>query len=332
VPIELMDQLGEELRRSGVRLRAGEPRRRRAVRAAAVSPEERSHYTGEQLLKCAEDELMLKRYSAKTCVAYMKLLGRFVGDMEAQGTAINVEAARSYLLTVLERGISVGYHGQLAAALRFLCVHVLGDEMAATALPSPRRGRHVPSVLSVDEVRRLIEKLRNPGHRLMVLLMYSSGVRVGELIRLQMRDVDRDRKTLIVRGGKGHKDRNTLLSDRVLATLDVYLQCRPEAPPLAAAPGSELLFPGRQPKRPIAARTVQHIVTEGARKAGIQKQVSPHTLRHSFATHLLEQGVDLRYIQELLGHVSSRTTEIYTHVTPHGLARIRSPLDSIDLA
>jgi site-specific recombinase XerD len=104
---------------------------------------------------------------------------------------------------------------------------------------------------------------------------------------------------------------------------------RPLTPSAGSIPGSELLFPGRGGERPITARTVQHFVTEAARKAGIQKQVSPHTLRHSFATHLLEQGVDLRYIQELLGHASSRTTDIYTHVTPRGIARIRSPLDSL---
>jgi site-specific recombinase XerD len=226
-----------------------------------------------------EDALILRNYSPKTRTAYTKLLRRFVADMEREEQAISVEAARSYLLSIVERGISVGYQGQLAAALRFLCLHVLGDAMATTALPSPRRGRSVPGVLSVEEVGRLIGTLRNPSHKLMVLLMYSSGVRVGELIRLQLRDIDRGRRLLIVRRGKGHKDRNTLLSDAVLSTLDMYLQMRPVTTSAGSIPGSELLFPGRGGERPITARW-RHLLLD----AGLPRRLGNKMLNRAHAS------------------------------------------------
>jgi integrase/recombinase XerD len=293
--------------------------------------------SAEALIQRAAEELRLRGYAARTQHAYLKLLTRFVNDM-GDGP-ITVERARSYLHGLVSSGISVGYHGQLAAALRFFCEQILGYELPAASFPSPKKGRQLPQVLSIEEVSRLIAALRNPAHRLMVLLMYSAGLRVGEVVRLQVRDIDRDRRLICVRRGKGHKDRVTLLSDRVITAFDEHLRSRlgdartgPKAASAipAARWGADLVFPGPHPDRPITVRSVQHMVAAGAVRAGIAKHVSPHTLRHSFATHLLEQGTDLRYIQELLGHASSRTTDIYTHVTRRDLIRIRSPLDMLD--
>jgi site-specific recombinase XerD len=275
----------------------------------------------DPLLIRAEEELHLRGYSVRTRRAYLKVLTGFMNALENQPPS--PELAREYLLRLLNGGISVGYHGQLAAALRFFCTRVLGEDLPTGALPSPRRGRSLPRVLSVQEVSRLIAVLRNPRHRLMVLLMYSAGLRVSELVRLRLRDLDADRRLITVRRGKGHRDRVTLYSDRVAAAFAAYV-------PLLES-GADLLFPGQRADRPITTRSVQHMVTEAAKRARIGKDVTPHTLRHSFATHLLEQGVDLRYIQELLGHASSRTTEVYTHVTTRDLVRIRSPLDALDL-
>ncbi len=275
------------------------------------------------LVRHAEEELQLRAYSSRTQIAYMKLIRRFIN--ECGESRITLERARGYLLGLVNGGISQGYHGQVAAALRFFCEHVLREPLERGALPSPRRGQGLPQVLSVQEVRRLVDVTLNPGHRLMLLLMYSSGLRVGELVRLQMRDLDRDRRLITVRRGKGHKDRITLYSDHLETAFAAYCGLRERVE------GSALVFPGRRPDRSISARTVQHMVSAAAARAGIHKAVSPHTLRHSFATHLLEQGVDLRYIQELLGHASSRTTEIYTHVTTRNLLRIRSPLDALDM-
>jgi site-specific recombinase XerD len=325
LPVLYVDGLTAELHRHRVDVHRGSS----TARLTAHSPRTDSP---EVLLQRAGEELKLRGYSAKTCVAYLKLIERFLN--EAGDGPVTVDSAREHLLVMLGGGISVGYHGQVAAALRFFCTRVLREPLADGVLPSPKRGRSLPHVLSLNEVRQLIGCMRNPAHRLMLLLMYSSGLRVGELVRLQFRDLDRDRRLITVRRGKGNKDRFTLYSDLVAKALDSYLLtepigCGPRA--LSTERGAAFVFPGRRRDRPITARTVQHVVTDAAKRAGISKRISPHTLRHSFATHLLEQGVDLRYIQELLGHASSRTTELYTHVTTPALTRIRSPLDMLDL-
>jgi site-specific recombinase XerD len=153
------------------------------------------------------------------------------------------------------------------------------------------------------------------------MLLYSAGLRVGEVVKLRVEDLDPERGLIRVQCGKGRKDRYTLLSDRALRDVREYIRLyKPAA----------WLFPGARPTRPITVRTAQHIVSAARRKAGITAPASAHTLRHSFATHLLEAGTDLRYIQELLGHASTRTTQIYTHVTRRDLVRIRSPLDMDD--
>jgi site-specific recombinase XerD len=153
------------------------------------------------------------------------------------------------------------------------------------------------------------------------MLLYSSGLRVGEVVRLKIQDIDAERGLVRVQDGKGGKDRYSLLSSKALAELRAYqevFRCR------------RWLFEGGRDGRHYTARSVQHVVQQCAARARIERSVSPHILRHSFATHLLESGTDLRYIQELLGHTSSRTTEIYTHVTAARLAKIRSPLDDLD--
>jgi site-specific recombinase XerD len=160
--------------------------------------------------------------------------------------------------------------------------------------------------------------VRNPKHAALLAVAYSAGLRVSEVVRLRFEDLDRSRGLLNVRGGKGRKDRETLLSTTALALVDSYLDAAPAAP---------WLFPGDRPDRHLTTRTVQKFTAAAALRAGIGKPVTPHVLRHSFATHLLENGTDIRLIQELLGHASVRTTEIYTHVSQRQLGRIRSPLD-----
>jgi site-specific recombinase XerD len=227
---------------------------------------------------------------------------------------------RTYVLGFVERGASAAYHGQLRAVLRFFAAHALGEPSLAEALPGPRRERSLPTVLAVAEVKRLFAALANPKHRLMAFLLYSSGIRVGELVRLRVADLDPERRLVHVRRGKGSKDRYTLYSDAAVQAVGRYV---------AFAEPDEWLFAGGRHGRPISTRTVQSVIAAAARRAGIRRRVTPHTLRHSFATHLLEQGVDLRYIQELLGHASPATTQIYTHVTRRDLVRIQSPLDTL---
>ena len=162
--------------------------------------------------------------------------------------------------------------------------------------------------------------MNNIKHKAILLITYPAGLRVSEVVKLRPADVETQRKTIHIRSAKGQKDRYTILSDVTMKTLRIYIQTDTL---------KNRLFPGQKAGSHITTRTVQRIFEAAIKKAGINKDVSVHSLRHSFATHLLESGVDLRYIQELLGHKSSKTTEIYTHVSNKDLSRIKSPLDLI---
>jgi site-specific recombinase XerD len=186
------------------------------------------------------------------------------------------------------------------------------------SIPRPRRDRKLPSVLSQEEVLRIISVVRNLKHQTLLLLIYSAGLRVGESVRLRLQDIDGDRGLIWLRGAKGKKDRCTLLSGILLEQLRQYYKVYQPA---------EYLFEGGDGRRYLSERSVQHIFERAVEKAGIIKDVSVHSLRHSFATHLLENGTDLRYIQTILGHSSSKTTEIYTHVSRNVLGKIVNPLD-----
>ena len=226
-----------------------------------------------------------------------------------------------YLFDLIEqRNVSRSYHNQAVSALRFLYQTVLRQPQLAVQIPRPRKEKRLPEVLSPEEVARLLTRPRNLKHRAIVILLYSGGLRVGELVRLRPVDLDPDRRVLRVRGGKGRKDRNTLLADRAINVVRTYRD---------AYPTEHWLFPGPRPDRHLTARSVQRVVTRAAQAAGILKHVTPHTLRHSFATHLLEGGTNLRIIQELLGHGSARTTQIYTHVSKATMESVRSPLDNL---
>ena len=185
------------------------------------------------------------------------------------------------------------------------------------AIERPRKKERLPEVLSKEEIITIIEHTNNLKHRCIISLLYSAGLRRGELLRLKLTDVDSKRMLIRVENGKGGKDRYTLLSKTLLQDLRKYYQVwKP----------TEYLFEGAG-GGPYSGRSVGQLLTKAAKKAGINRKVTPHMLRHSFATHLLEQGTDLRYIQSLLGHSSSKTTEIYTHVAVNRFKSIKNLLD-----
>lgn len=167
----------------------------------------------------------------------------------------------------------------------------------------------------------MLRKARNPKHRALLMLLYSAGLRVSEVVRLTPPDLDLERGLVRVRRGKGGKDRYTLLARRAVEAVGIYRD---------AYPTDRWLFPGDRPGRHLTTRSVQRIVKNAAAAANIEKNVTAHTLRHSFATHLLERGTNLRIIQELLGHQSARTTQIYTHVARSMIESVRSPLDDLE--
>ncbi len=188
-------------------------------------------------------------------------------------------------------------------------------------LERPLKAQKLPTVLSEREVAAILKAIDNLKHRTMLQLIYAAGLRRSELVNLKTNDIDRQRKVINIRGAKGKKDRITLLSEKFIVLLEAYL--REYAPKM-------WLFEGAGGEQ-YSASSLQKVFTAALQKSGVTKEATLHTLRHSFATHLLEKGTDLRYIQALLGHNSSKTTEIYTHVTTKGIDKITSPLDDLDL-
>jgi site-specific recombinase XerD len=277
------------------------------------------------LLEPVREALVLRGYSPRTRYVYLGHLRRFLewcGGGTAQWPDDPEDQCQAYILHLVEvRGISRSCHNQVVSALRFLCESVLRRPTLALRVPRPKREYRLPQVLSPDEVARIIARARHPKHRALLMLLYSAGLRVGEVIRLRPSDLDRERGLVRVRGGKGNKDRYTLLARKAVEAVRLYLD---------AFPSDKWLFPGAKEGRHLNVRSAQRVVREAARAAGIAKPVTAHTLRHSFATHLLERGTNLRIIQELLGHQSARTTQVYTHVATSTLGAVRSPLDDLE--
>lgn len=278
-----------------------------------------------EILHRVREALTVRGYSPRTRTVYLGHLRRFLAWCGGGAPRLPEDPARegeAYILELIQRrGISRSYQNQVVSALRFLCESVLGQPTAALRIPRPRREHHLPVVLSPDEVARMLRKSRNPKHRALLMLLYSAGLRVGEVVRLKPPDLDVDRGLVRVRRGKGRKDRYTLLARRAVEAVKLYRDAYPTDP---------WLFPGARPDRHLTTRSVQRVVKDAAAAAGIGKRVTAHTLRHSFATHLLEGGTNLRIIQDLLGHQSARTTQIYTHVARSMIESVRSPLDDLE--
>ena len=261
--------------------------------------------TIEAILEAAATELLLRRYSPRTRKVYVGHMRRFLTTVGKPAREVTEADIRGYLTGHLGERISVSYHRQIVASLAFLYDRVLKHPKPIRGIPLPIARKRLPVVLSREEVARILEATPNLKHRLLLSLIYSAGLRLGEASRLRVGDVDVDRGMLHVRGGKGDKDRYTLLSDRVRELLDRY--------PLPRDPKA-YLFPGARDGRHLTPRSIQKVFQDACARAGIRKRATIHTLRHSFATHLLEGGADLRAVQEMLGHADISTTQIYTHV------------------
>ena len=275
------------------------------------------------LIKAVDDELVLRGMAYGTRKSYGQHLRNYVVWLKAGPEKATASDIRGYLVQMANSGqASAGYCRQARAALVFLYDVVLKQPDKVSELPRMKRPQQLPVVLSREEVSRLLKVTTNLKHKALLMTAYSAGLRVGEVVRLKVSDVDSRRMQIRVTAGKGAKDRYTLLSETALAVLWDYFKI--EKP-------QDWLFPGEDAADHLSERSAQHIFEQAKKKASIAKQATFHTLRHSFATHLLEDGVDIRYIQELLGHGSIETTERYTHVTQPALARIKSPLDNMPL-
>lgn len=265
--------------------------------------------------------LKLRGYSRKTIKAYCNQIERFVASFPQIDTEIRASHVHTYCLNLLERGISHSSVNQTISAIRFYCKHVLLHPTEIQYV-RPKKQVKLPNVLSEKEVTQLLKAVTNLKHKTILYLTYSAGLCVGEVVRLRYSDLDIERQTIIVKQGKGQKDRRTLLSNLAWNMVQKYIaEYRPD----------RWLFPGKTSDRHLTERSVQKVFEEARQRAVIVKKCSIHSLRHSFATHLLENGTDLRYIQELLGHTSAQTTQRYTHVSTKNIQRIQSPLDRMDM-
>jgi len=267
------------------------------------------------------DEMELRNYSPKSIRLYVQNVARFARYFNKSPDNLGPEDVRTYLLyLVQEKKQSWGTYTQALAALRYFYRWVVKGPEIVEDIRCPRPERRLPVVLSFDEVRRFFAAIVSFKHRMILMTAYSAGLRISEVVNLQVSDIDSQRMVIRVCQGKRKKDRYTILSPVLLAMLRHWW--------VAARPVS-YLFAGRSLDRPARVTTIQKACKEAQEKAGLDKRVTPHTLRHSFATHLLEAGTDLRVIQELLGHASVRTTAIYTHVSAKLIAQTKSPLDML---
>ncbi|MFH1181566.1 MAG: site-specific tyrosine recombinase/integron integrase [Candidatus Woesearchaeota archaeon] len=266
------------------------------------------------MLAKLETELKLRGFSDNTVKAYVQYNRFFLDFIKKQPADISEEDIRQYMASII--GLKSARTVALArAALKFFYDGVLKKNIVT--LRTPKADKNLPVVLSRDEMRKLIAAAGAKKNRILLMLLYSSGLRLSECINLKISDLDLDDKTGWVRKGKGSKDRLFILSDVLIAELRHYFE--PE--------GSGFVFIGRNGR--MSPRNAQKIVKNAAKRAKINKKVSPHTLRHSFATHLLDSGTDIRKIQELLGHSNLQTTQIYTMISAEELKKVKSPLDSL---
>ncbi len=272
------------------------------------------------------DEMVQKliemRYSNSTLKTYSNMFEEFINFyFRLDINTIDEKQIIAFLrFLVNERKVSGTYQNQAINAIKFYYEKVLGGQRKFYFIDRPRKERKLPEVLNIEEVKQIFAAVKNKKHRTIIMLGYSAGLRLGEIIRLKINDFDRERMQIRIEQAKGKKDRYTKLSLKFLPVMDDYLK---EYHP------KEYLFEGATGDE-YSPRSIQNMIRDIVAKTGITKHVTMHTLRHTFATHSLENGVDLRYIQAMLGHESSKTTEIYTHITTKGFDQIQSPLDTID--
>jgi site-specific recombinase XerD len=269
------------------------------------------------------ETLKLKNYSEPTLKTYRHHFQRFLNYYpNTKLEDITHEQIRKYLLYLVEeKNYSTSAQNQAINSIKFYYEKVLGKPVEKYYVPRPRKEKKLPEILSEEEVIRIFQQLTNLKHKCIIYLIYSAGLRLSEVVHLKISDIQSDRKQIFIRSAKGNKDRYGILSETVLGMLRQYFKIyKPK----------KWLFEGQQGGQ-YSTRSIQSIFKKAVVDSKVNKPATIHTLRHSFATHLLEHGTDIRYIQELLGHKSSKTTEIYTHVTSAARNKIISPLDNLNL-
>jgi len=275
-----------------------------------------------QLSDRFQRDLNIRNYSPRTIRSYtlaLRQIGRHTGKCPSQ---VSIPELKDYLDFQVKQGKSWSTINVIISAVNLLYTETLGEPPILDRINRPKTPVKLPSVLSTEEVASFLGCIRNLKHRTLFMTTYSAGLRIGEACRLKVTDIDSARMRIIVRNAKGHKDREVILSQKLLDQLRSYYKFyRP----------TEFLFMGQKPNTPLTYRAALDVFKKSLARAGIHKHASTHTLRHSYATHLLDKGIDLRIIQAMLGHKSIKTTLKYCHLTNNRYAGVTSPLDDLNL-
>jgi integrase/recombinase XerD len=267
------------------------------------------------------EDLRIRNYAPTTVRCYIRAVAEFAQHFNKPPDQLGPEEIRSWQLYLLnEKRVKLSTYIQAVCALRFFYRNTLHQKIEIDRIPLPRYEKKLPVILSKTEVKALLEAPTNLKHRAMLATMYGAGLRVSEVAKLRVSDLDRERRVIWVRGGKGRKDRQVMLAEPLREVLAAYWRWKRPA---------EWMFPGKKPDCPIGTNSVFKACVKAARKAGITKPIHPHSLRHAFATHLLDEGVSLLVIQALLGHAHLKTTAGYLHLSDSAVRSTRSPLETL---
>ena len=269
-----------------------------------------------------KQDLVIRNYAPKTVKAYVRSVAAFFQHVGKSPARCTPEDVRSYQVHLADRGVSWSTFNITVCALRFFFTTTMARPWEVKHIPFARRPRKLPVVLSQDEMQRVFAAIDHGQHRVALMTAYACGLRVSEVVTLRVEDIDSARMLVHVSQGKGQKDRLVPLAAGLLDVLRIHWRVwRPKT----------WLFPGHDPKTHVSARTLQRAVKRAVKDAGVTKNASMHTLRHSFATHLLEAGTDIRTLQSLLGHFRVKTTQIYNHVARKEITATKSPFDLLGI-
>ncbi len=278
----------------------------------------------EELLSRFSNYMRERRYSVRTIDAYVECLRIFFRHYPEKDILeiTNADVSDFNRRYILDRNLSATYQTQFIKAIQLFYEKIPRKKLVLENIERPRKGRFLPRVLSKEDVGNILGRTINLKHRAMLSLIYACGLRRSELLNMKIADVDSKRNVIVIRRAKGDKDRIVPLSPKILEMLRSYFKLyRPKT----------WLFEGQMPNTPYAETSLQRVFEAAKQRAGIRQKFTLHCLRHCYATHLLESGTDLRYIQELLGHSHSKTTEIYTHVSTRSIQQIKSPFDDLGI-